>query len=257
MNAITILSRPAWDSRPRSTLVLVRRSEPATQVVVDRHVAVWLLFGATALVILLGIFREGYLARFGLGTPLKDLRHIALDSEHTLASWFSALTLFVAAWLLGTVATLVRQEGHDWRRWALLSSLFAVMSLDEAVSFHELLIKPLRALFGFDGALFFAWVVPGAVAVTALGLYYLPFLYRLPRRHAVRFVLCGLIHVGGALGMEMVGGYYASHYGMESARYIVAAVIEESMEMIGVSGFCWALVAYLRERWPTWSVRVA
>ena len=249
MREIATDTRRAAHSRPGG--LMIRRTAAEPQLSIDGRFLSRILLGLALTVVLLGYFRELYVAQFGLETALKDLRHIALDSEHTIASWFSSLALLLAAIFLSLIARLQRNAfNDDWRRWALLAVLFAGMSIDEAVSFHELLIKPLRATFGFDGIFYFAWVVPGLIVVAVLGAFFLPFLLRLPVRHAVRFAGCGLIYVGGALGMEMVSGSLASQFGMQSVSYILAASAEETLEIFGVTLFCCALVGYLHENFP-------
>ena len=152
---------------------------------------------------------------------------------------------------------MYRERDADWKRWALLSGLFLFMSADEASAIHEILIRPLRTGLGLSGILYFSWVVPAIVLVGALAIFLAPFLVRLPRLHAVRFVGCGAVFLGGALGMELFSGYLASRYGMEHPRYRIAALIEESMEIAGSTLFCAALLAYLRDRFGAWTLRVA
>ena len=55
----------------------------------------WLI--AAAIVLGLGILREVVLQIIGTGTALKDLRHFALDAEHSLPTWFESLSMAVAA----------------------------------------------------------------------------------------------------------------------------------------------------------------
>jgi hypothetical protein len=226
-------------------------------IVIDRRWIVRSLAAAAVAIVLLGYFREFYIAHWGLETPLRNLRHFHLDSEGTLPAWFSSFVLLLAAGLLAAIAGLSRRENDaDWRRWSLPAILFLFMSIDEASAVHEVLIKPLRSAFGLGGIFFFSWVIPALFVIAGLGLYLVPFVLRLPYRHALRFALCGAIFVGGAVGMEMVSDYYASRDGMEARSYIVAACAEETLEIIGATLFCAALFAYLRERWGTWTLRV-
>ena len=208
-------------------------------------------------IIALGVFREIFLAHVGTGTLLTSLRQFDMDTEGTVPSWYSSIVLLLCAGLLAVVAGLSRREGDvDWKRWSLLAGLFVFMSLDEASAFHEGLVDPLGRALNLSGAFYFAWVLPAIAVVAFLGLYFLPFLGRLPRLHAARFIACGLIYVGGVLGMEMVSSHYAWHYGMRSVSYLTAMLLEESLEIIGVTLFCLALFAYLRARWGAWTVRI-
>ena len=217
-----------------------------------------IVIGLSAAIFFLGVVRELFIAHFGTQTPLQDLRQIALDVEHSAAAYYSALLLLACAAMLFAISRLVRRDGgSDVPRWTLLAVVFTVMSVDEAVSFHEVLITPLRETFGLSGMFYFAWVIPGAILVALLGLYYLPFLFRLPRRSALLFVLAGIIYVGGALGMELVAGFLAEAYGSLTATpYLAVAVIEEGMEIAGLTIFFLALTSFVYRAWRTVDLRI-
>ena len=205
----------------------------------------------------LGVAREFAIAALGTETPLRDLRHLALDSEHALPAYYSSLLLFVAALLLFVIGTLVRQSGKaDHRRWLLLALIFMAMSVDEAVSFHEVLIEPLRNKLGLGGIFYFSWVIPGAAAVLALGLWFLPFLFRLPRTTAMLMMLSGGLFVGGALGLELLGGVYAEAQGMQSATYLAVAIAEETLEIAGITLFIAALLTHIRSAFSGAALRI-
>jgi len=213
---------------------------------------------AMAGTVTLGILRELYVHMYGLETPLKDLGQIALDSEGTLAVWFSSVIMIAAASLLFVISALTRKlDDASSTHWLLLGILFALMSIDETVSFHETTIAPLRQFFGLDGILHFSWVVIGAPVMLILGAYFLPFLLRLPVRYAVAFATCGGLYVGGALGMEFVGGYTFTTYGGTSVAYTMAFIAEESLEMIGLTGFLIALLHYLKDRLSGHAINLA
>ena len=217
-----------------------------------------LLVVASAVIFALGVGRELIIGQIGTETPLQDLRHFALDSERSLPAWYSSLLMVGCAVLLFCTARLTRQDGgRDVLRWSLLALIFLVMSIDEAVSFHEVLIEPLRNGLGTSGIFYFAWVIPGSVIVGLLGLYFLPFLFRLTTRSAVLFAAAGAIYVGGALGLELIGGSLADAYGIESTPYLVAAVLEEGLEIAGLTVFFLSLTDHLARHWPVVGIAVA
>lgn len=208
----------------------------------------------TQLVLGLGILRELVIAWVGTETILEDLRQIALDVEHSLPAWYSSLLMVACALLLFSIARFTRRDGgRDVLRWSLLALIFAAMAIDEAVSFHEVLIAPVHDLLGTSGIFHFAWVIPGAIGVTCIGLYFLPFLFTLPRRTAAFFAVSGAIYVGGALGTELVGGALIEAYGMQSLYYVAAVVVEEGLEMAGLTCFLLALGDYIGQRGPNWA----
>lgn len=212
-----------------------------------------IVIAASAIVLALGLGRQFVVAQIGTGTVLQDLRHFAFDAELALPAWYSSLLMVGCAALLYLIARLAertRRDPANTRKWLLLAVVFMAMAVDESVSFHEALIDPLRAHFGTTGILHFAWVIPGAIAVVLLGLYFLPFVLSLPVRTGLLFVLSGSLYVGGALGMELVGGALAAEHGMDAGIYLTAATVEESLEIVGLSVFFCALIDHVSRHWP-------
>lgn len=181
---------------------------------------------------------------------ISDLaRRFTVDSEGSVPAWYSSILLLTAAVLLAVVATVAfHQRDRWWKHWTALSTLFCLMSLDEAASFHESLILPLQKHFGANGLFFFAWVIPGVFFVAAVGLAFLKFVINLEPRTRNRFIAAGSLFVGGALGMEFVGGAFMDAFGEEHILYILAAAIEETCEMLGVTLFIIAILKHLEGR---------
>ncbi len=128
--------------------------------------------------------------------------------------------------------------------WAGLGFIMLYISLDEAIILHERTIRPLRESLGLGGFLYFSWVILGGSAVAVVLLTYLPFLKALPKRTAVLIFLAGTVFVAGALGLELVGGAIADKVGTDGLVYQVVAATEESLEMIGIATFIFALSDY-------------
>ena len=102
--------------------------------------------------------------------------------------------------------------------------MFCLLSIDEAFSFHESLILPLQTHFGAHGFFYFAWVIPGAFFVGAVALMFLKFVLNLDTPTRNRFIIAGSVFVGGALGMECVGGAFIDAYGGKHILYILASI---------------------------------
>jgi hypothetical protein len=68
----------------------------------------------------------------------------------------------------------------------------------------------------------------------------------LPAQTRRAFVLAGAIYIGGALGMEMIDGLYASLYGEKNLTYAFLTTIEETLEMLGIVVFLHTLLTYLK-----------
>lgn len=171
-----------------------------------------------------------------------------VDAERNIPTAFSSLLLLLSALLLAVIAVLKHQRGEAFvLHWSLLSLGFVAMAVDEAMSFHEKLVGPMRNLLGNEdlGIFYFAWVVPAMGLVLVLGLFFLRFLWRLPRRTAGLFVLAAALYLGGALGVELIGGRYAEQHGTEGLAFGMIATVEESLEMAGIIVYLWALLTYL------------
>ncbi|MEG3899389.1 MULTISPECIES: hypothetical protein [unclassified Microcoleus] len=202
--------------------------------------SIWVLFfavaGCTVKVLRYGFnYRERWISLFDL------------DAEINYPSWYSSFTLLFCAILLGIIATAKKKQGDRYfRHWKALGFIFVFLSLDEILSLHEILIiNDLRKALHLGGFFYFIWVIPGAIFVVVTGLAYLKFLLHLPLRTRNFFLLAGSIYVGGALGMEMVCGYYADVAGQRNLIYGLMASVEEILEMVGVLVFIYALLSYI------------
>lgn len=193
---------------------------------------------AVAAFVLLAAGLAGQVARLRLGhdhlhglVPLFDA-----DAERNLPAAFSTLLLAGASWLLASVAADERRRGVSWLPWVGLAAGFLVMAVDEALSFHERLIRPMRALLGGGdlGPFHFAWVAPALVLVGLLGLAYLRFLLRRPPWQRRALVAAAAVYLAGALGLEMLAGPWVEAHGRANLTYAMLVTVEEGLEMAGV-----------------------
>jgi hypothetical protein len=183
----------------------------------------------------------------GHDVQLGLLPYFNLDAEGNLPSWYAASTLLFCAGLLAIIAQAKqRQQDRYARQWLGLCLIFAFLSLDEATSLHEHLSDPTQALLPSytTGYFYYAWVIPVACLLPLLGVTYARFLLALPRRFAWRFIVAGIVYVGGAVGVELLGGRSASLQGTETLTYALLVALEEGCEMIGIVIFLSALTAY-------------
>ena len=211
-----------------------------------RHILGGLLL-VIFLLVLAGIASNVLRFTFGYRSALGFINLFDLDHEANIPTWFSSLLLYSISILLVLITMLVTtSRGRGRWHWAALALIFVMLSLDEAVSIHERTIVPIRNTFGLSGALYFAWVVPAAILLLVFALSYLPFVLALPRRSRWRFVLAGTVYVSGALGVEMIGGAYASAHGQNNHVYALITSGEETLEMIGLAIFIYALADYIR-----------
>jgi hypothetical protein len=157
-----------------------------------------------------------------------------IDSEESIFTWLSSIVLFVDAMLLFLVASDRHYRHLPFAtHWYVLAIGFVGLSFDESVSLHEKLSSVLNRALDTSGAFAFAWVIPALIFCGLLFLFYIPFLRELPARIGGALFLAGLLYVGGAVGVEMLGGSLYEHLPLDSLPYRMATSIEETMEISG------------------------
>ncbi|OCR01957.1 hypothetical protein BCD67_05610 [Oscillatoriales cyanobacterium USR001] len=207
---------------------------------ITSSLSIWVLFFSLAGLVV-QVFRYG----FNYRERWMDLFN--LDRELNYPSWYQSFTLLFCAILLGIIAAAKKRQGDRYSpHWKALSIIFVLLALDESLSFHEVLIIPdLRKTLHLGGIFYFIWVIPGAAFVLVTAINYFKFLLYLPSKTRYLFILAGGLYVGGALAMEMVGGYYADLAGQRNLIYGIMTTTEEIFEMMGVLTFIYALLAYI------------
>ena len=120
----------------------------------------------------------------------------------------------------------------------LLAFVFFYISLDEFSVIHE----NLNQYFEFEGVLYYGWVLPAGACVLLLGLSYIRFLRALPQRTALLFISSGCLFVGGALGVELILGWWVTQFGSENLGYGLIDWVEESLELSGAGLFSYSLL---------------
>jgi hypothetical protein len=173
----------------------------------------------------------------------------SLNRENNFPSYVSGIMLLLAAGLLATIAHGVRRRQEPFaRHWQGLAIIFALLSLDEITSVHEIIGASLAVLAGITGVRrFYFWVVPAAPLLLVLAVSYTRFLVHLPPRYRRLFILAGALYVGGAVGFEIVSAWHATRYGYLNFLHAMIFTVEETLEMSGTLLFIYALLHYLGE----------
>src|SRR5690606_20760731 len=100
----------------------------------------------------------------------------------------------------------------DRHYWLILSVLFLMLAMDEALQIHEKITNMINmigeqgnidAISERPGFLKYVWVIPYFVFVIGMGLFLFNFLMRLPAKTRNLFILSGVIFVTGAVGLEL------------------------------------------------------
>jgi hypothetical protein len=204
------------------------------------------LTAVVAALLLLSI--AGQVAKYYLGHPhvygLASAFYV--DYESNVPTWYSTCALLLAAMLMAVIAAAKAATRDPLRwRWALLSLVFVGLSADEVAGFHELPIDAMRETFHLGGALYYPWVILGALFLLLIAAAMWQLLWSLPRRTRRLLVIAAVVFVGGALGVEMLSGLQASRYGEENFTYAMIVTVEEACEMLGVVVLIHALINYI------------
>lgn len=219
----------ARDTVARLTAVLTQSVAVAAAVTL---VAGWSNFGIVAL--------YGYEARFAF----LDLS----DTQFSVLNFLEPCALVVASALC---AVLTRVAPSTQRRPLIFLSIgFIALTAGELgfANSHSTYIEYYASTFGTHGPA--APILPLFVVPAASALYLTGFLRRLPERFALGFVLSGCVYVTGVLGFEIISEVLGAKYGGASVRYLAAAGIEETLEILGVVGFLLTASGYMRALSP-------
>lgn len=179
--------------------------------------------------------------------PMKSLfaKKFALNEEQNFPTLYSSLALFFSSVLFGIITYIKTQTKNYYRfYWMGLSFIFAFLSVDELLTLHEHLSKPMHKL-GVNGILHNAWVVPGFVAVAIFSMIFYQFFLHLPRYMKRLFITAILIYLGGAMFVEVLNGSYKFVHGENNLGYALFTTIEEVMEMLGVVVLIHSLLLYI------------
>jgi hypothetical protein len=208
--------------------------------------------------LLIGIATQIAKYEYGHRNLLGLVHTFSLDGEGTAGAYFSSVQLFIAALLLTVIAKVQRNSPKDARPWLVLALGFYFLSADEAIALHERLAQPMQELMGKGklGLLYVGWIVPAAIGAGVVGIYFLPFLFRLPLSTRRHFVAAAVLFLGGAVGVEAVEGRYVEEHGMDNLGFSLYVFVEEGMEMIGILVFVRGLLRYLRSICETVTVIV-
>jgi hypothetical protein len=197
-------------------------------IVLSRARLRWILVVATALVSGAGLVVEVLKSIYHWKGYSGVVPFLSLSYENNLPSYYSAALLLFAS-LASAIMALHAQKADrrsmlPW--WGLCAGFFYI-SLDEALSFHE----TWGDSFHLKGFLHYGWVIPGGCIVLLVGALYSRFLWRLPRRMALRLLFAGGLYVFGAVGMDLPLGYWAEKEGTKNLGYGLIDWAEETMEM--------------------------
>lgn len=207
-----------------------------------------------AVMVLLGLFRDVMRSYFGMERmgglgPLIDL-----DEEYNIPTLFSVVLLILASATAYASCKLLPPEtvSRKWG-WYLLSIGFLAMSVDEFVGIHDRIGKIATQIWGdaaFHGTFRFVWPIPALALLIVLACVFIPFLRHMPTTLRRRLCISGFAYVFGAVGMEMIGGWYyedVANGNHSDFGYSLLTIVEEALEMTGIILFISTLLREIRE----------
>lgn len=169
-----------------------------------------------------------------------------LNREGNVPAFYSALILLLCSGLMAVIWIFKRQQKDSFaRHWSILAIVLLYLSVDEASEIHELVSLNIKNYMD-TGLLHYPFVVPGAIAVVIFAAVMARFTFNLPQKTRRLFWTAGIVYVGGAIGVETLGGRHHALYGDATLTYGLLVTLEESLEMAGVLVLVFALLAYMR-----------
>lgn len=216
-----------------------------------RSLTRWLPVVACVLVALCGAIAplHSSLAQSHLGRTLVAL--LDLDSETSVATWFSVAVLLGCGLAFWQGAFWLRAVGHrDARAWTLFAAICAGLSMEEIIGLHERLGNAVARALPLGSFSTFAWVIPGAIVVLVGALFAKRFLARQEAWFRRRLLLAGTLYFGGAVGCEALGGWIYVHFGKESLLFQLEVMLEEGLEMFGAIALLGTLLRALHDMAP-------
>lgn len=185
------------------------------------------------------------LPRFGLITAFLNV-----DKEGNLPTWFSSVILLGSAYVVWGIYRTVRESGGRYRwHWGALAVVFTFLSMDEVAEVHEMASR--AGLVNAGTASYLSWIVVASPFVLAFVVSYFRFLLHLPARIRTLVACGGVLYIGGAVVLEIMGALLGRDLttilpaGKPYFRYLLFASAEEALEMIGAILFLYAMTLHL------------
>ncbi len=219
-----------------------------TELKIDPRRVAYVLLWVVMILVVFNTFLLGLHFWLGESAPDQLAEYFDLDIEGNIPTLYSAVSVLACSGLLALIAR-INWDRPDGKRyyWLGLSILFLFLAVDEGAAIHEELSDFLEQYMDARGPLFFLWVIPYGIATLVLAFVYLRFLWSLPSATRKRFILAALLFIGGALGFEMLSAIAADRSGYDTVAYSALYTIEETLEMVGIVVFLYALLCHLAE----------
>lgn len=176
-------------------------------------------------------------------------RWFNVNKEKNFPTAFSVGQLLFCSFLLLVIAVYKHtQQDRFMRYWYGLSLLLSALATDELLVLHERMSGVIQQILPVGGIFHYAWIIAGMVFLSLVAFVYWRFLMHLPRVYRRGFVISAMVFVLGAIGMEMISGYYMDSYQQWNPNiWLGLTTVEEGLEMFGVIIFIHTLLNYIQE----------
>lgn len=167
-----------------------------------------------------------------------------MDTEGNVPSYYSSLALLFSSILLYFITLYNKKSGSKIFPWALLSSVFLYLALDEILELHEHLVRITESFLNLSGYGTSYWIIPFGIMGVILFIVLFKFLKELPKKTLRQFIVAGFVFILGAVGVEILGGIHEEINGRQNVTYVSLYTVEETLEMVGIALFIYALTTY-------------
>lgn len=178
-----------------------------------------------------------------------------LNTEANIPTYVSSVLMAFCAIFMLLVYKSHKQLATPWYRyWGFLALVFTMMSVDEIAQVHERSIEPLKQFFGIISGdlLTNAWVILAFIFLPVMSLVYFRFLMAMERRSALLFIASGIVFVSGVVGVEIISGVMKGLYSTASLAFAISTTVEETLELLGLALFIYALTDYAARQRNVW-----
>lgn len=193
--------------------------------------------------------------QWGAGSTISFIK--LADEQISVLNFLQPIMLIYAASICAAIYQSVSAQ-VERRGFIFLSVGFIILAAGEAnfsftvgdiyINSHGVYIHKMGELLPSSSPA--ALLAPLLLVPTISFLFCVKLLWRLPSRYAIWFMLCGATYVSGVLVVEILSQVAALDKGYGSLAYLLYASVEETLETIGIVGFCLAASTYLVEISP-------
>jgi hypothetical protein len=205
-----------------------------------------------AIALLVAASFAGTISRLYLGhdTLLGLIPLFNVDAEANVPTWFSTAILLFAALLLAIIwRGEAARGGRFARHWGALALVFVYLSADEGGHIHEVISTP-HVLGAFMQTYEqITWLALNGVGLAIVCIAYRRFVFALPSDVLRLAVASAMVFIAGAVGVELAT-WTSRRIDPASAVIEFMPLVEESLEMLGVALFIYALLLYIARHLP-------